>query len=116
VGVTPVPDERVRELVRHHKERAVYFEQASDGGKLAETLASAAPHWELYDALKELLALRDLTRIRVTKDELPKGDVSVLAWDALACEWVTATADEVVTWIDVFTHWRPLDPAPKEGT
>lgn len=57
--MTAPTDERIRELIRHHKERAVYFEQASDNGRLPETLDAATPHWELYDALCDLRDRRD---------------------------------------------------------
>jgi hypothetical protein len=51
-------EERLRELIRYYKERAIYFEQASDNGRLVETLREAAPNWELHDLLRELLSRR----------------------------------------------------------
>lgn len=65
MSTEPIDDDRLRELIRHHKERAIHFEQSSDNGRLAETLAAATPHWELYDLLRELLIARDHVSVRL---------------------------------------------------
>jgi hypothetical protein len=53
-----ITDERLKELIREHKERAIHFEQLSDNGRLPETLKAADPHWEAHNLYRELLSLR----------------------------------------------------------
>ena len=131
--MTKISEERVRELIAHHKQQAIHFEQESDGGRFPETLAASKPHWELVDALRLVKELRsDVAELQTRcSTAVAQREAALRELRAYRKEgWVLVPRESTVemevaamkvpvnnTWIgDIYRAMLAAAPEPQEKT
>ena len=121
--MTKISEERLAELMRYHKERAIYFEQMSDNMRHMETYKESLPHWDVYEALRELRAYRKDGWQPI--ETAPRDGTLILTFEASEGIATSAYRPDLAgntgyVWFNPDhetptcpTHWMPLPAAPE---